>query len=49
MSDTVKEYTHCLRCGRALKNTQAKQIGYGIVCYKKLQTDRKIPLFKFKR
>lgn len=41
----IKEYTHCLRCGRKLKNEQAKKIGYGIVCYKKIQTNKKTRLF----
>lgn len=33
-----KEYQYCLRCGRKLKNEQAKKLGYGVVCYKKLQS-----------
>lgn len=28
-------YTHCLRCGRELKNEKAMEIGYGKVCKKK--------------
>jgi len=45
MSNTIKEYTYCLRCGRKLKNEEAKKIGYGVVCYKKIQTSKKIRLF----
>ena len=41
----IKIYTHCLRCGRKLKTNEAKKIGYGPVCYKKIQNVRKIPLF----
>lgn len=44
----IKEYTHCLRCGRKLKNPEAKKIGYGTVCYEKIKTDRRRPLFKIK-
>lgn len=40
-----KEYSHCLRCGRKLKNEKAKKIGYGVVCWKKAQCERK----KFKK
>ena len=36
-----KEYTHCLRCGRKLKNEKAKQIGYGVVCERKVKYERK--------
>lgn len=51
MSTPQKEYTHCLRCGRKLKNKEARILGYGTVCLKKVQaeTNKKIPLFKFKR
>lgn len=34
----VKEYTYCLRCGRKLKNVEARQIGYGKVCLSKIDT-----------
>lgn len=36
-----KEYSHCLRCGRKLKNEKAKQIGYGVVCEKKIKVEHK--------
>jgi len=34
-----KEYTHCLRCGRKLKNEKAKKIGYGVVCERKIRNE----------
>lgn len=51
MSVDIKEYTHCLRCGRKLKNKEARKLGYGTTCFKKIQheTNKRIPLFKFKR
>lgn len=48
-NNNLKLYTHCLRCGRRLKNEQAKQLGYGAVCIKKIQVDKRVPLFDFKR
>lgn len=33
----LKEHEFCLRCGRRLKNPTAREIGYGAVCYKKMQ------------
>ena len=40
------EYKYCLRCGRQLKNPEAKKIGYGYVCYNKtINKSRKKPLF----
>ena len=32
-----KEYNYCLRCGRKLKNPEARQLGYGSICYKKIK------------
>lgn len=40
-----KEHEHCLRCGRKLKNVEARLRGYGLVCYKRQQTQLKTPLF----
>jgi hypothetical protein len=40
MTEESKEYAYCLRCGRKLKNEQAKKIGYGAICLKKLQTKK---------
>lgn len=34
------EHEYCLRCGRKLKNPEARILGYGLVCYKKM-TDSK--------
>ena len=49
MQDNITEYTHCLRCGRKLKNPEAKKIGYGKVCYNKMKANHKRPLFKIER
>lgn len=35
-----KEYEYCLRCGRKLKSKDAREIGYGPKCFKKMKTDR---------
>lgn len=43
-SDT-KEHEYCMRCGRKLKNPEAKIKGYGSVCEKRIQTDNKRRLF----
>lgn len=37
-----KEYSRCLRCGRKLKNEEARKIGYGKICLKKVKKDKKI-------
>lgn len=29
------EYTHCKRCGRALRGTESRARGFGPVCYEK--------------
>ena len=31
-----KEHDYCLRCGRKLKNPEARQKGYGPVCERKI-------------
>ena len=36
-----KEYSHCLRCGRKLKNEKAKKIGYGVICERKMRKENK--------
>ena len=41
----VKEHEYCMRCGRRLKNIDARIKGYGIVCEKKIQNDNKRRLF----
>ena len=33
-----KDHEFCLRCGRRLKNPVAREIGYGAICQKKLDT-----------
>ena len=32
-----KEHEFCLRCGRRLKKLQARELGYGPVCWQKIQ------------
>lgn len=36
-----KLHEHCLRCGRKLKNPDAQKLGYGAVCFKKMQSSGK--------
>ena len=43
--DGGKLHTHCLRCGRRLKNPESKLLGYGVVCYEKIKTARCNKLF----
>jgi len=35
MSSSLKVFSHCKRCGRALKNPKAQAVGYGALCLKK--------------
>lgn len=28
-------FTHCIRCGRILRSYEAKQRGYGVICWEK--------------
>ena len=44
-STEKKEHDHCLRCGRKLKNAKARELGYGVVCMKKLKRDQVNRLF----
>lgn len=41
----VKEHDFCLRCGRKLKNPKAREIGYGVVCEKKMKVEKYKQLF----
>ena len=34
-----KDHEFCLRCGRKLKNSLARELGYGAVCYKKQKVE----------
>lgn len=40
-----KDHEYCLRCGKKLKNPQAREIGYGAICYKKMKTECARKLF----
>ena len=35
MMEERKDYERCLRCGRKLKNRDARRIGYGKKCYER--------------
>ena len=37
----IKEYEFCKRCGRKLRNPDARKLGYGAVCFKKMQSSGK--------
>ena len=38
-SSEKKDHEFCLRCGRKLKNPQARERGYGMICYGKLSRE----------
>lgn len=40
-----KDHEFCMRCGRKLKNPQAREIGYGAVCLRKMRTEKSRQLF----
>ena len=41
-----KLYTHCLRCGRRLKNEEYRKQGYGKICLEKITKDTRKKLFQ---
>ena len=41
-----KEHEFCLRCGRKLKNPQARERGYGAVCERKIRISMSKGLFE---
>ena len=42
----IPEYDRCSRCGRILKKPESRRLGFGAVCYSKVQTRRGyVPLF----
>lgn len=42
----IPEYDKCGRCGRRLKKPESRRLGFGAVCYSKVQTRREhVPLF----
>ena len=42
----IPEYDKCGRCGRRLKNPESRRLGFGAVCYSKIQTRwERVPLF----
>lgn len=38
----MEDSKECARCGRRLKNEKAKQLGYGTVCWRKVQAEKAI-------
>jgi len=40
-----KEYQYCLRCGRKLKNPEARLKGFGSICEKKMKHEKRSKLF----
>lgn len=38
-----KEYEYCLRCGRKLKNDEARIRGMGVTCWRKHQVEHSQP------
>lgn len=40
--DGKRLHTHCLRCGKRLKDLQAMERGYGEICYKKIINENSI-------
>ena len=44
---TEKDHEYCLRCGRKLKNKNARERGYGNICYKKLESGKLNKLFDY--
>lgn len=43
--ELVLEHEFCKRCGRRLKKPEARQLGYGAVCYRKVQVSYGRKLF----
>lgn len=40
-----KLYDKCLRCGRKLKTEETRKRGYGDICWKKVNENKKVRLF----
>ena len=41
----LDKHTHCIRCGKLLKNPVAQERGYGEICWKKHLNDNQQTLF----
>ena len=48
MEEKTREYTHCLRCGRRLKNPEYRIRGYGKGCWNKIRKSKVKSLFNLK-
>lgn len=45
-----KKYKYCRRCGRRLTSELSREIGYGPVCFKKVQVlNKRNSLFRIKK
>ena len=42
---TPEKHTHCVRCGKKLKNPVAQERGYGDICWQKQLHDNQTKLF----
>lgn len=46
----MEYYKYCLRCGRRLRNEEARTIGYGKICLKRVESRADIkPLIPYKK
>ena len=45
VKDTGIDHKYCLRCGRKLKNVEARKKGYGAICEKKMEVQHIRRLF----
>lgn len=41
----IKEFQHCMRCGRKLRSARSRLIGYGAVCEAKMKVEKSRQLF----
>lgn len=48
MEEKTAGYSHCLRCGRRLKNPKYRMRGYGEICWEKVKRKKVKSLFNFK-
>ena len=43
--DARIKHIRCIRCGRLLKDAEAKERGYGPICWQKISVDGQLSLF----
>lgn len=44
-----KDRRNCKRCGRELKSEESRELGYGPVCYSKINHTELKPLFEMEK